>query len=145
MKLLRRYFSLYVVTLIFFLLIDFLWLGVITPGFYFKQLGYIMRKDIYWVPAFLFYLLYSIGILVFAVIPALRKRTPTGALLYGSLYGLFCYTTYDLTNYATITGWPLVVTIVDIIWGTVLSGSVAAFGYIIGYRLIKLTFPNHIS
>ncbi len=143
MKYLKRYGGLYAVTLTLFLVIDLIWLGVITPAFYFKQLGYIMRTDVYWAPAFFLYLLLVIGLLIFAVVPALRRRSLSSAMIYGGLFGFFSYATYDLTNYATITGWPFVVTVVDIIWGTVLCGSISAFSFLVGNRVFKLSYPSH--
>lgn len=86
--------------------------------------------------AFVFYALNIIGIIVFAVSPGLEKSSLQTTLMYGALYGLLTYATYDLTNLATLRDWPLSVTIIDLIWGTVLSATVAGAGYLIATKVI---------
>ncbi len=88
-----------------------------------------------WAAAILFYSLFIVGLLYFAVIPALQAGSPGKALLAGALFGLFTYATYDLTNLATLKDWPVLLTIVDIVWGIVLSTAVAWIAYWVGARL----------
>ncbi len=94
-----------------------------------------MKTDVNWLAAIIFYLLFVVGIVVFVISPALEKNSWTHALLFGALFGLITYATYDLTNLATIKDWPLLVTIVDLIWGTTLSAFVATVSYFIATKL----------
>jgi uncharacterized membrane protein len=127
----------YFITLVVFFLIDMVWLGVVAKGFYRKHLGPMMSPKVNWAAAILFYLLFIVGLLVFAVKPALVAGNPLQALFLGALLGLISYATYDLTNLATLKGWPLVVTIVDLIWGTVLGGVVSFISVLIGRQFFK--------
>ncbi|MFH1601403.1 MAG: DUF2177 family protein [Candidatus Shapirobacteria bacterium] len=121
----------YLITLPVFLAIDFVWLTLIAKNFYAKYLGYLMKTNVNFAAAGLFYLLFVVGLVVFSVLPALEKNSWTQALFLGALLGLISYATYDLTNLATIKDWPLIVTIVDIVWGTVLGASVSLASYFI--------------
>jgi uncharacterized membrane protein len=85
-----------------------------------------------WLAAIIFYLLFVVGILVLAVLPGLDANSLKTTLLRGALLGLIAYATYDLTNLATLKDWPLTVTVVDLIWGTVLSTAVSCVGYLAG-------------
>jgi len=113
-------------TVVAFLVLDGIWLLVIARSFYRRHLGYLMAEQPNWIAAGLFYLLYAIGVTVFAVIPAVDAGSVVDGLWHGALFGLVAYATYDLTNHATVRNWPLVITIVDLAWGTILSASVAA-------------------
>lgn len=124
--------KLYLATLAIFLVIDLIWLGLVARGFYQKHLGGLMAEQVNWGAAFLFYLLFVAGVLIFAVVPALARQSALYAVFYGALFGLFTYATYDLTNLATLKGWPAAIVWVDIAWGIVLSGSVSGFGYLAG-------------
>ena len=126
----------YLITVPIFFIIDLVWLGVIAKGFYQKHLGYLMRPQINWAAAILFYLLFIIGIVFFAVRPALELQSPMRALVYGALFGFFAYATYDLTNLATVRDWPVIVTVIDLIWGTVLCGAVALGSYVISNKAL---------
>jgi len=129
-----NYIVLYLLTIPVFFLIDMLWLGVVAKGFYQTRLAEFLGP-VNWSAAIIFYLIYIVGILIFAVVPALRGESLVHALFFGALFGFFCYATYDFTNLATVRNWPLVVSIVDVIWGTVLTGSVATASYLIGRAL----------
>lgn len=133
---LSKYLILYGLTVPVFLLIDLLWLGVVAKAFYQKVLKDFLSPKVNWVAAFIFYGLFIIGILVFAVIPALDRKSLGHAVLMGALFGFFCYATYDLTNLATLKDWPLIVVLVDIVWGAVLTGSVATCSYFLGRWLL---------
>ena len=126
----------YLITVPIFFIIDLVWLGVIAKGFYQKHLGYLMRPQVNWAAAILFYLLFIIGIILFAVRPALELQSPMRALVYGALFGFFAYATYDLTNLATVRDWPVIVTVIDLIWGTVLCGAVALGSYVISNKIL---------
>jgi uncharacterized membrane protein len=134
----RQTFLLYLVTLAIFFAIDMVWLGVVAKTFYRKHLGYLMAPKVVWPAAILFYLLFIAGLVVFAVRPGLAAGGPGKALLLGAFLGLVAYATYDLTNMATVKDWPLVVTVVDLVWGTVLGGLVAWLGAVAGRGLLKL-------
>jgi uncharacterized membrane protein len=121
----------YFITLPVFLAIDMVWLTIISRKFYAQQLGYLMKTNVNFVAAGLFYLLFVVGLVVFSVLPALEKNSWTQALFLGALLGLISYATYDLTNLATIKDWPLVVTVVDMVWGTILGASVSLISYFI--------------
>ena len=118
--------SAYLVTLVLFAAIDFVWLGLIARGFYAAQLGELMVERPGLVAAALFYLVYAGGLVHFAVLPGLRGGGWTTALGQGAILGLVAYATYDLTNLATLKGWPFAMSVVDLAWGTILSGVVAA-------------------
>ncbi|MGV8079725.1 MAG: DUF2177 family protein [Syntrophales bacterium] len=123
---------LYLLTVPVFFAIDLVWLGLVARGFYRHNLGHLLRPDVNWAAAFLFYLLYIAGILIFATMPALEKNSLRQAIVSGGLFGLFTYATYDLTNLATLKDWPLNVVFVDIAWGIVLTATVAAASFFIG-------------
>jgi uncharacterized membrane protein len=122
----------YGITLVIFLVIDMIWLVVVARGFYKRHLGPLMSPKVNWVSALLFYLLFIVGLLVFAIRPALLSGVPLQALFYGALLGLISYATYDLTNLATLKDWPVVVTVVDLVWGTVLGGVVSYVSALLG-------------
>jgi uncharacterized membrane protein len=120
-----RIVVLYVIATAIFLACDLVWLGLVAKGFYQRHLGYLMRNPVNWAAALVFYLLFVVGLLIFAIKPALDVQNPLRALLYGALFGFFTYATYDLTNLATVRDWPLIVTVADLSWGVVLCGIVA--------------------
>ncbi len=119
----------YLLTTIVFFAIDMLWLGLIAKGLYNKLLGGLLADQVNWTAAIIFYLLFIIGIFIFAIMPAVSKESFSHALLYGALFGFFTYATYDMTNLATLKGWPVQVVIIDVIWGAVLTASVSISGY----------------
>ncbi len=126
----------YFLTVPVFFLIDMIWLGAVARDFYRRHLGYLMRDRVNWVAAISFYLLFIVGIVIFAVKPALEMQSPVRALVCGALFGFFTYATYDLTNLATVKDWPLVVTLVDLVWGTALCGIVATASYFLSNRFL---------
>ncbi len=128
----------YLATLAIFFLIDMVWLAVVAKGFYRKHLGAMLSPKVNWAAAVLFYFMFIAGLLVFAVRPALAAGLPLRALGLGGLLGLICYATYDLTNLATLKGWPLIVTVVDLAWGTVLGGAVAFAAAGFGRRVLGI-------
>ncbi len=129
-------FKQFLVAFLTFLAIDGLWLTVVAKDFYAKHLGFIMTKTPNLTAALLFYVIYIFTMVVLIISPALQKGSLMTAILTGALFGLCAYATYDLTNLATLKDWPLLVTIVDLIWGTVLSASVAGISYLILTKLL---------
>ena len=126
------YIKLYLATLVAFFAVDIVWLTLVARTFYRKYLGFLMAPSPNWAAAIIFYLLFIVGILVLAVLPGLEAGSLKTTLLRGALFGLVAYATYDLTNLATLKDWPLIVTVVDLIWGTVLSTVVSLAGYYAG-------------
>ena len=119
----------YVLTFIVFLIVDMLWLGIIAKNLYQKYLGNFLSESVNWKAAFIFYIIFVIGIFIFAVIPAVNKDSAMHAVLMGALFGFFTYATYDLTNLATLKGWPLPIVFIDIVWGSVLTAIVSFSGF----------------
>ena len=114
---------------------DAIWLSISADLLYRPLLGDIMLPGFRLVPAILFYVLYVVGIVIFAIKPALVTGRWSGAAGKGALLGFFCYATYDLTNQATLKTWPTTVTIVDMGWGTFLTACTAAVGYLAASKL----------
>lgn len=131
-----RFLLVYAVTLPIFFAIDLVWLGVVARDFYRQHLGHLLGAQVNWGAAILFYLVFIAGVVFFAVRPALEAGSATRALAYGAFFGFLTYATYDLTNQATMRDWPVVVTIVDLAWGSVLSASVAYLSYQVSSRLL---------
>lgn len=129
------FFKLYLIALPVFFAVDMLWLGLVAKGFYQKQIGFLMKPDVNWLAAIIFYLLFIAGLVVFVVQPAFEKKLFSEIVFKGVLFGLVTYATYDLTNLATVKNWPLMVTVVDLVWGMTLSTSVSAISYFIATKL----------
>ncbi|MGB4659396.1 MAG: DUF2177 family protein [Mobilitalea sp.] len=121
----------YIIALVVFFLIDIVWLVVVARKLYQKELGYIMSEKPNWIVAALFYLIFIAGLVFFVINPALEKNSWTYALFVGMLFGLITYSTYDLTNLATLKDWPIKITIIDLIWGTSLGGLVSTVTFFI--------------
>jgi uncharacterized membrane protein len=135
MDLTVKYFAIYMASLVTFLIIDGLWLGIVARSFYVQQIGHLLRPSPDFGVAGAFYLLYVVGVVVFAVLPALAQQSWVTALVLGALLGFIAFGTYDLTNLATLAGWPVLVSVVDMIWGAVLTATVALAGYMAGRML----------
>ena len=129
------FIKLFLIALPVFFAIDMIWLVLVAKNFYQKQIGFLMKPDVNWFAAIMFYLLFIVGLIIFVITPAVEKHSWVHALLFGALFGLITYATYDLTNLATIKDWPLLVTVVDLIWGSILAASVSVITYIIAIRL----------
>lgn len=124
----------YLVSLVTFLALDFAWLGWIARGFYRRQLGHLLSPDVRWIAAIIFYALFVSAVVVFAVAPAVERGSFARALVLGGFFGIVTYATYDLTNLATLKGFPTLVAVVDITWGCILTSAVAAVGYLFAAR-----------
>jgi uncharacterized membrane protein len=122
----RRIAVAYVATLVAFLLLDAVWLATMAERLYRPAIGHLMRDGFAWQPALLFYALYILGLVVFGVAAGLERGSSTVAAGRCALFGLIAYATYDLTNQATLQGWPWIVTLADLAWGTVASGVAGA-------------------
>ena len=127
--------KLFFIALPVFFAIDMVWLVLVARKFYQQQIGFLMKPDINWFAAVIFYLLFIVGLVTFVISPAVEKQSWVHALLYGALFGLITYATYDLTNLATIKDWPMLVTIIDLIWGSVLAASVSVITYLIANKI----------
>jgi uncharacterized membrane protein len=113
------------ISLVIFLGIDLLWLGVIARPVYHHYMKHLLRDSPNWPVAFLFYAIFVLGLFIIAIYPALAKKDLNHALKMGIFYGFFTYMTYDLTNWAVLKEWPWQIVVVDIAWGTILAMTVA--------------------
>lgn len=128
--------KLYLIALPVFFAIDMIWLGLIAKNFYAQQIGFLLKSNINWVAAILFYLLFIAGLVVFVINPAMEKNSWQLALILGAFFGLVTYATYDLTNLATLKDWPLAITIVDLAWGATLGAAVSLVTYLIAVKFL---------
>lgn len=119
----------YVAAAVTALILDAIWLGLAVPRLYRPQIGHLLADQPNFVFAGLFYLIYVVGIVVFAVLPAADRGSWQTAVALGALLGLVAYGTYDFTNLATLRDWPLSLTLVDLAWGTFLTAAAALAGY----------------
>lgn len=127
--------KLYVIAFIVFFVIDLIWLGIVAKNLYQKQIGHLLKTDVNWIAAMVFYALFVAALVIFVLMPAVDKGTLSHAILYGALFGFITYATYDLTNLATLKDWPLSITLIDLAWGTFLGLSTSTVSYLI-YNLI---------
>jgi uncharacterized membrane protein len=128
--------KLYLASLAAFLAIDLTWLGVVARKFYARHLGFLLAPNTLWAAAIAFYLLFVAGLVGFVIAPGVEKGSLGRVVLAGAFFGLVTYATYDLTNLATVKGWPVLLTFVDLAWGTFLATSVSAIGFLVG-RLLR--------
>lgn len=129
----------YLSTLVVFVLVDFVWLSTMAARLYRPVLGDILAQNVSVAPAIAFYLIYPIGIVAFAILPALKSGGVFSALTYGAMFGFFTYATYDLTNHATLRNWAWQITLIDIAWGSFLAASAAAIGF---WTAVKISAAN---
>ena len=129
------YVTSYLTALLTFILADFAWLGTMSSRLYKPVLGDILLARFNLMPAAIFYLLYPIGLVIFAVSPALKTGNLLAALLFGALFGLFTYGTYDLTNQSTLRNWTTSLTLIDLAWGGVLGAVTAACTFMVTSRI----------
>lgn len=129
-----QFIKIYLITLPVFFAIDMIWLGFAARNFYRENIGQLLKDNVNWTAAIIFYLMFIAGLILFVISPAIEKSSWTYALIYGALFGLITYATYDLTNLATLKDWSLPVVIVDMIWGMILSASVSTISYFISTK-----------
>jgi uncharacterized membrane protein len=123
----------YLVTTFVFLAIDVVWLYSTAERLYRKEIGFLMRENFNFSAALIFYLFFAGGLMFFVVNRAVALSSWQYALFAGMFFGFITYSTYDMTNYATIKDWPLMITVIDIIWGSFLCG-ITSF---LSYQIIK--------
>jgi uncharacterized membrane protein len=126
----RTYGVAWFATALVFLGLDAVWLSFSASVLYRPLLGDLLRDDFLLVPAALFYVIYTAGIVVFAISPSLASGRWTAAGLRGLFLGLFGYAVYDLTNQATLRIWPVTITVADLIWGALLTAVAAIAGFL---------------
>jgi uncharacterized membrane protein len=127
----------YAAALVVLVLGDFFWLGYFSPAIVEPTLGPLLRAHVDWRAVALFYLLYAIGVAVFAVTPALARRSGRNALLMGFLFGFFAYMTYDVTNFATLNAWTVKLAVMDVAWGSFISGVAAYASYLATRAIVR--------
>jgi uncharacterized membrane protein len=130
-----RYLSVFAATLLAFVALDAAWLAFVANAFFKSQLGALLRSQPDLTVAAVFYLIYTGGLVILVVAPAMRERSAKAAVWRGAVLGLTAYATFDLTNLAIIQGWTLAVTLVDIAWGTIAS----ALASLAGYQVARLS------
>lgn len=121
----------YLAAFVMFAALDAVWLSTMGASLYRATLGDLLATNVRLAPAIAFYLLYPVGIVVFAVAPALRAESLVTGLALGALFGALAYATYDLTNFATLRTWSLQITVVDIVYGAAASGVTAVGAYLV--------------
>ena len=126
-----KYAIAYVSTTAVLLAIDAVWLTTMASRLYRRHIGDLLAETFNPAPAALFYLIYAVGIVVFAIVPALGSGRLATALIQGALLGFVAYATYDLTNHATLRDWPVIITVIDICWGTFLTAAAATAGFLV--------------
>lgn len=129
------YIYLYLLTFLAFFAIDFIWLKFVATKFYSTKIGHLMAPKPKLIPAIIFYLVFVVGIIIFAVLPGYESQNIWKTVMLGALFGMLSYSTYDLTNLATLKNWPTSVTIIDIAWGTSVSTITSIAGYFIATLL----------
>jgi uncharacterized membrane protein len=125
----------YLVSLLAMAGLDYLWLTNMSAVLYRRDLGPLLADDPKMSVAVVFYLTYAIGIMIFAIRPALASADWRAAALYGALFGMFAYATYDLTNFATMKVWTLRVTVLDIGWGMIVTATAVSAGAFAALKL----------
>lgn len=130
-----KYLGIYLSFLITLLAVDLVWLLGIAKNLYREEMGDLMASEPKLIAGLAFYLLYALGACIFVIGPALTKQSLVDALIYGALFGLFCYMTYDLTNLAVIRDFPTKLAFVDIAWGSFVTTLAAGIAYWVGNRI----------
>lgn len=129
-----QFLKLFLINAVIFLILDSLWLIFANKKFYQPYIGHLMGQTKL-LPAIIFYFIYVAALVFFVLVPGQEKESLSYVLLAGVFFGVVCYATYDLTNLATLSDWPLKITIVDIIWGSFVTSLSATLTYIIAAKL----------
>lgn len=129
------FLKLFAVAFVSLIGLDSLWLTKIAPKLYKDNIGHLMADKPNLIPAGIFYIIYIAGAVYFVIYPAFNEKSVFQALLRGALLGLVCYATFDLTSQAVFKNWPTKITIIDMIWGTLLTASICAVSTFIAIRL----------
>jgi uncharacterized membrane protein len=125
------YFKVYILAFVVFILIDSIWLGFIARNLYRKQIGFLLKEKFDMKVALIFYLFFIAGLVFFVLNTAIINQSWQYALFAGLFYGFITYATYDITNLATIKDWPVMLTVIDIIWGSFICGTTSIITYYI--------------
>ncbi|BDT75741.1 DUF2177 family protein [Polynucleobacter sp. KF022] len=128
-------FAIYASFLVALIAIDLVWLLGVAKNLYRDQMGDLMASEPKLMAGLAFYLLYTLGVCIFVIVPALSKQSWLYALQYGALFGLFCYMTYDLTNLAVIRNFPTQLALIDIAWGSFVTAVCSGIAYWVGNRI----------
>ena len=131
-------FKLFCLALPIIIAFDASWIGVIAGGFYHDNLGPILLPHPNLLAALAFYVIYVVGIIFFALRPALQAHSLAKAVMYGAMLGLVSYATCDLTNVAAVQGWPVIIAVVDMAWGVILTGVVSGLTYVLATKVFKI-------
>ena len=131
------YLKVFGVAFVIFIIIDLLWLGLIAKDLYQKELGHLMKQNVNFPAAMIFYVIFVAALTVFVLVPGIESGSLVKTLMLGALFGLASYATYDLTNYATMEGFPLKMVFIDLAWGTSLSTLISLFTYLIYQGVFK--------
>ena len=129
-----EFIKLYALSFVSLIGLDAIWLTTISPKLYKEQIGHLMAKKPNLPAAGLFYAIYIVGLVVFIVQPAVQKESIMYAASRGALFGLVAYATFDLTSLAVLKDWPIKITVIDLIWGSVLTASVCALATFLALR-----------
>lgn len=132
-----NYPALYAIAASLFVLFDAIWLGLVAKKMYATELKGLMTTDVKWGAAVLFYAAFVAGLIYFVIAPALKADSSSTLLMAGAFFGFVTYATYDLTNYATLKGFPLKIVVIDLLWGTVLSSVIATLSYLVYTKIIN--------
>lgn len=121
----------FIIAFVVFMAIDFIWLGFISKNLYNRELGPIKKDKINWTAAIVFYVMYIAGLSFFVISPALDRNSLVYSIYAGAIFGLVAYATYDLTNLATMKGFKLKITVIDLAWGTFVTSATSFLSYLI--------------
>ncbi|MFA7377128.1 MAG: DUF2177 family protein [Acholeplasmataceae bacterium] len=130
------FFKLYGIAFVVFFVIDLIWLGLVAKKLYQQEIGGLLKKDVNWLAAIIFYLLFIAGLVVFVITPAINDQSLVKVMLLGAFFGLVTYATYDLTNLATMKDFTLKITLIDLTWGTSLGFLTSTLTYLI-YNILN--------
>ncbi|RAK09417.1 putative membrane protein [Halanaerobium saccharolyticum] len=125
------YLKSYLITIVVFFVIDLVWLGAVAKNLYREQLGFLLKDNYNATAAAIFYLFFVAGILFFVINRAVELSSWKYALFAGTFFGFITYSTYDMTNLATIKDWPVMITVIDILWGSFLCAATSLISYLL--------------
>lgn len=125
------YIKVFLIAIIIFLILDFMWLGLVAKRLYQNEIGKLLKTKFNFIAAFIFYTIFIIALTIFVIIPAINNNSLKEVILMGALFGLVTYATYDLTNYATLEGFTIKIVIIDLLWGTTLGTLTSTLTYLI--------------
>jgi uncharacterized membrane protein len=125
------FLKLYGIAFLVFFVVDLIWLGLVAKRLYQKEIGQLLKPDVNWVAAMIFYALFIAGLVIFVLMPGVDANSLSKVMMLGAFFGLVTYATYDLTNLATLKDFTLKITLIDLTWGTFLGFSTSTLSYLI--------------